>query len=201
MANLAYSQLPKTAKAGIPYFRLSSNVTEKDYLPKTVIVKVKKEHKDLFAGKSDSRVEAVLSEIGASVPERKFPGATVPEAEKNRFGQKLVDLTRIYSFSYAAERGIEPVINSLLATGFFEYAEPHYVPRLYYNPNDPYSTSTGQYHLGRIKAYQAWDISKGDTNVVIGITDTGVEPNHPDLKDNIKRNYSDPIDGIDNDMD
>jgi hypothetical protein len=83
----------------------------------------------------------------------------------------------------------------------FEFAEPHYLPKLSYQPNDPLATNTGQYHLNKIKAYTAWDISQGDTNIVIGITDTGSEPTHADLSGNCKKNYNDPIDGIDNDGD
>ncbi|MGV3539936.1 MAG: S8 family peptidase, partial [Rufibacter sp.] len=50
-------------------------------------------------------------------------------------------------------------------------------------------------------AYAAWDITKGDSNVVIGILDTGVRLTHEDLQDKIKYNYADPIDGLDNDKD
>ena len=49
--------------------------------------------------------------------------------------------------------------------------------------------------------YGAWDISKGDTNVVIGISDTGFDIDHPDLVNSVKYNYNDPIDGSDNDGD
>ncbi|MBK8413367.1 MAG: hypothetical protein IPL22_01880 [Bacteroidetes bacterium] len=69
----------------------------------------------------------------------------------------------------------------------------------YCTTNDPNTGS--KYFLGKIPAYAAWAIQKGDPNVVIGITDTGTDINHPDLEDNIKYNYADPIDGTDNDGD
>ena len=70
-------------------------------------------------------------------------------------------------------------------------------------PSDPMASpvSGQQEHLGQIKAYDAWDVEKGDTTMVIGLVDTGVNYNHPDLKDNIALNYADPVNGIDDDHD
>lgn len=44
-----------------------------------------------------------------------------------------------------------------------------------------------QWGLNQIEAYEAWGISAGE-NIIIGMVDTGIEYNHPDLKDNIKIN-------------
>src|ERR1051325_9938099 len=93
-----------------------------------------------------------------------------------------------------------PVINSLLKTGMLVYAEPRYIAKPFYHPNDTSAVDTLQYYLSTIHAYEAWDITKGDTNVVIGITDTGTDPRHPDLKGNMVAgwnfvgNNSDPSD-------
>ncbi len=68
-----------------------------------------------------------------------------------------------------------------------------------YIPNDP--AISAQYYLQKIKAYEAWDIFKGDSTIIIGIVDTGIELAHDDLWQNIAYNYADPIDGFDNDGD
>ena len=81
------------------------------------------------------------------------------------------------------------------------YAEPHFVPKINYSPNDPLANPTNQYHLLNINAFNAWDVNKGDSSIVIGITDTGNDFTHPDLFNNVKRNYADVNDGIDNDGD
>jgi subtilisin family serine protease len=65
-------------------------------------------------------------------------------------------------------------------------------------PNDPYITS--QTYLNVIKAYEAWDVEQGNSNIIIGISDSGMEQDHEDLRDNIAVNYGEiPGDNIDND--
>jgi len=91
----------------------------------------------------------------------------------------------------------------LLASGAVEYVEPLYIRAPLYQPNDPRADSTygNQYHLLLIKAYHAWDFTQGDTSVVIGMTDTGFRLSHEDLVHQIKYNYADPINGVDDDGD
>ena len=80
-----------------------------------------------------------------------------------------------------------------------EWVQPVYPNQILLNVNDP---SVGnQWYLDTVKAKKAWDISKGDTNVVIGISDTGFDIFHEDLKDQIKYNWTDPINGEDDDND
>ncbi|MEZ2342819.1 Ig-like domain-containing protein, partial [Microcoleus sp.] len=76
-------------------------------------------------------------------------------------------------------------------------------------PNDPsYTQLWGLNNTGQsggtadadIDAPEAWDIQKGNPNLVIGVIDTGVDYNHPDLVGNIWTNPGEIAgDGIDND--
>ncbi|MEO0470986.1 MAG: S8 family serine peptidase, partial [Bacteroidota bacterium] len=74
-----------------------------------------------------------------------------------------------------------------------------------YQPNDPQADTTGgqagMWHLNQIMAREAWDLQRNDSTVVIGVVDTGVHYDHPDLIETLKHNLDDPIDGIDNDND
>jgi serine protease len=86
-----------------------------------------------------------------------------------------------------------------MQTGLFEYAEPKYIRGTCLVPNDP---SIGQqYYLDSVQAYQAWDITQGDTNVVVGICDSGVQIDHDDLQGQIKIDGTEPINGLDDNND
>ena len=78
------------------------------------------------------------------------------------------------------------------------YAEPNYVVRAIATPNDQYFPLLwGLYNAGQtvngmaglagadISATDAWNLSTGSRNVVVGVIDTGVAHGHPDLAANM----------------
>ena len=82
-----------------------------------------------------------------------------------------------------------------------EYAEPIWERKLAYIPNDP-DVQTGRlWHLEAIKAFDAWDLQRGDSTVVIAITDTGIEPDHQDLQEAIWRNPGEAGENMNNGID
>lgn len=187
------------------HFVLPAGIKKGEYLEKTIILKIKSDFRSYCSLNeiNDAGFIQLYHSIGGSGLAKKFPLVTPPLKKYNAQGLAYADLSLIYEFSYTAEVNFEKVINTFSALGLVEYAEPHYVPHTCYTPNDP---SMGlQYAISKIQAENAWGVNtttaRGDTNVVIGITDTGTEPTHPDLMANIKHNYSDPIDGGDNDGD
>ncbi len=91
------------------------------------------------------------------------------------------------------------VIKSIQKSDFVEWAEYRNYQELFYTPNDPSLGS--QYYLALIRAFEAWDISLGDSTTIVGIVDTGTDPAHVELVDQIAYNYSDPVNGIDDDGD
>src|SRR5436190_3682568 len=60
-----------------------------------------------------------------------------------------------------------------------EFAEPDGIHEPSLVPNDTYYSFA--WHLPKMQAPQAWDISTGSSSVIIAILDTGVESTHPDL--------------------
>lgn len=55
-------------------------------------------------------------------------------------------------------------------------------------PNDPLYGS--EWHLNKIGAPSAWDISTGSPEVVIAVLDSGVDPTHPDLAGKLLSGYN-----------
>ncbi|MGH2693244.1 MAG: S8 family serine peptidase [Actinomycetota bacterium] len=70
-------------------------------------------------------------------------------------------------------------------------------------PNDPsFEDLWGLHNLSDtdIDAPEAWDISTGSDSVVVGVIDTGVAYNHPDLQSQMWTNPGDPtVNGVDED--
>src|SRR6266545_154058 len=64
-----------------------------------------------------------------------------------------------------------------------EYAEPNYMLRAQAMPGDPkYSELWG---MAKISAPAAWNLTTGNSSVVVAVIDTGADYNHPDLTANI----------------
>ncbi|MCS6980597.1 MAG: S8 family peptidase [Flavobacteriales bacterium] len=154
--------------------------------------------------------ESVLQEPGISALlqswglewQKFFPQAEKPSKRFNDFGEPLVDLTRIIRFEWQHEESVKEMLLKLRTLTNWEYLQPLYFyepigeEKTTFIPSDPNISS--QYYLGLIQAYEAWDITQGDTNVVVAIVDGGTNFGHADLQ-NYKYNYGDPLDGLDND--
>ena len=68
------------------------------------------------------------------------------------------------------------------------YAEPNYILHACVEaPNDPSFSS--QWGLTYIDALSAWDRTTGSSSIVVAIVDTGVDLNHPDLKNKMIAGY------------
>ncbi|MBC8084049.1 MAG: S8 family peptidase [Hymenobacter sp.] len=186
-----------TAAAPVPSDDLSLPAT----LPGTLVFKLKPEFRPQAAdGAVVPALAAVLRRYGSTPMRQKFPHALLPNYEQ----PGAVDLSLIYQVWLEKGVPLEKVRQALLNTGILAYAEPLYYRAPLHQPNDPLADSTiavGQYHLKNIHAYQAWDLTRGDTTILIGITDTGFRLSHQDLAGQWQRNYQDPPDGLDNDHD
>ena len=167
-----------------------------------IILKIKKEYKHLCKSDAigDEKLKTLFSAIKVKSLKQMFPNSPAPKSEYNKRGEPLTDITLIYETVYTEDYLLDKLLHSISGNPVVEYAEPYYIPELLYVPNDP-SNITQQYYLDNIDAYEGWDICKGDTDIVIGVTDTGVELDHEDLAGDIAYNYNDIPDNLDNDND
>lgn len=203
---IIHAQPQKSADHHCVHFSAGANPD--DYLPKTIIFRLKARyrpycHHDSIALQS---LNALFEQWDVRKVSRKFPPSQhasrkkyLPDQEDDN---KHIDLSMIYEIRYQGNTQLKHALNALCRTGTIVYAQPHYVQHYFYQPDDPASdTGAEQYYLDNVQAYEAWNIEKGDSGVVVGVIDSGIDTDHPDLADNIHTNEDDPVDGIDNDGD
>ena len=111
------------------------------------------------------------------------------------FPQKRSDLSLIYQIDFDTQYDAKSVALDFAEDKHLLYAEPRYHHRPCDVPNDPYYQNGLQWFFDKVHAPQAWDITHGNSSVIIGIVDTGVDWNHPDLADNLWLNLGEDLNG------
>lgn len=107
-----------------------------------------------------------------------------------------VKLQNTYKIHFTDIFEIENLIRELSELQITDYAEPAPVYYTSYAPNDDYYVNNDvnywllgdantRWHLDVINAAAAWDISKGDTNIIVAVLDNAIYTDHPDLVNKI----------------
>ncbi len=128
-----------------------------------------------------SALDRMAQRYSAQSITRAFPEAPAPRHEGD------VDLSRFYVMKYSSPVDAFNLAKEMSALGEVEYAEPWFIypttGTQVFTPND--SLYNLQWALRVIRADSAWSVGQGDTSVVIGIVDTGLQWDHPDLAGNV----------------
>ena len=128
------------------------------------------------------------------------PGEIIVKFESRISEEAIADLNRKYGCSVLSisrfgkfkrlriPKGkiVEEMVDIYRKDPNVEYAEPNYLARAFFVPNDPYYPL--QWHLdnidyGGINMEAAWDIQAGKTDIIVAVVDTGVA-------------YEDYVDGV-----
>ncbi len=122
--------------------------------------------------------------------------APVP-AEATAMTAAVQESTAIVAAANPQFRYVEPNQLVYAASAPAAFTDP---PAEEPTPNDPRFAE--QYAPVKVQSVESWNISKGDSNVVIGVIDSGYQPDHPDLQDaNIWSNEAEVngVAGVDDD--
>jgi thermitase len=122
------------------------------------------------ADMSENALHAVLAEHGARQHD------TIPALE--------VRIIRV------SEKGAAGLLQALQRRQDVEYAELDAEAHAIGTANDPYFANGSQWHLAKVQAPAAWDLTTGNLATVIAILDTGVNSSHPDLSGKVLGGYN-----------
>lgn len=167
----------------------ANKVEQAEYVPSEVLVKFRD-------GASNASVAAANTAVGGETIKSFMAGAS-----------------KIHHLKLGKGANVEDALAKYRQSPAVDYAEPNYLYRLASIPNDTqFTTLWGLHNTGQsvngtvgtndvdIDAPEAWDITTGSPNVVIGVIDSGIAYDHPDIAANIWTNPGEiPNDGIDND--
>ncbi len=168
------------------------------YAPGLIMVKIGQAGPVPANGRVAFDREAVLGHITKKLPGVKMRPAFPQRSLTNARRAGYDEFSNIFKISLPPGTDVMQAIRRICRMEGVIYAEPYYENTLLYIPDD--SQIGSQNHLPVIHAYEAWDLEKGDSSIVIGIVDTGVDIDHPDLQ-NIAYNTADPVNGVDDDHD
>ncbi len=100
---------------------------------------------------------------------------------------------------FSAQLSTMPDIQQMKSLSFtgISYVEPNYLRKMHATPNDPLF-GRQLHHLVNLSS--AWDYTTGSHQIVVGVIDSGLLINHPDIAANVYINHGEiPDNGIDDD--
>jgi thermitase len=183
--NPRYRSEPK--KIHLRYDNFQSRAKEKAYVSGQILVKFK-------SNLSEQTAEAAI----AAYQSRKI---------------RRIPVIDIYQLEIPDYLSVDEMVSVVSQNPDVEFAEPNYIAHIAVSPNDPFFRyQYALYNSGQaigipgspqgkaradIKATAAWEETTGDEEVIVAVIDSGIDFDHPDLKNKI---FSDGRDFVNDDF-
>jgi len=171
-------------------------VIAQEYIPAEVLTGIPHEKLFLPEGKTKASIDeiattptlmTIFDKYGVIEIEKVFPNFqredTLILTEKGEL-VKIPDLSCIYKLIFPIDRSVDSLVEELENSGDVNYAEPNHIFYFDVIPNDPRFPEQWNLHQANdydINAPEAWDIQVSNTAIKIGIFDSGIDWQHPDM--------------------
>lgn len=205
---LDWTNTPNVIHAGFQEVLIKIDPRSFEYIPKQLIIRLKEHAKGT---KFQVEHGIVLTGIySLDSLNKNFEVKSVhsifqqlPKTQEMREVIEDLGINRTYILQTQSKESIIKIVSIYNEDSNIEFAQPNYLLHAFDIPNDRHFGEQWalKNNYGKdIQAERAWDIQKGDKNVIIAIIDTGVDHKHEDLKDKIWRNAAEIADnGVDDD--
>lgn len=150
-----------------------------------------------------------FSEIGCTKVEDLTSKLDSSDEQSNFFNTENYRKILLLTLESNSKRNVLQAVNDLNRRSDVEFAQPNLVTELQEPPVETQSTPlsptsraqsndpnlSAQYGLNKTSAQGAWDYHTGSRNILVGVLDSGIDANHPDLQGNVdmslSRNFTD----------
>lgn len=151
----------------------------------------------LFALSRMAPVSVADAKMSATPEAPHVPGTVLVKFRADATSVKQEEFLKAYGLEVAGkvygddvyilktkEQKIAALAETLSKHPVIEYAEPDYIATIDWTPNDQYWSQ--QWGPQKVSAPQAWDVTRGSSSVMIAVVDTGVDLDHPDLRNKVR---------------
>jgi len=115
--------------------------------------------------------------------------ADLESSYKGHGGRKVRTLSQIKVHQIKVpDNAVDAVEAALKRNPKFSIVERNFIAQANLVPNDP--NFGNQWHLPKVSAPAAWDLTTGSSAVTVAVIDSGVDPYHPDLSNKLVAGYS-----------